>query len=89
MKFQKEYDHWTDIPILEEEDGETILYDVYDGEKVCGSFKILALGISQIIRTCEMWNWDVKKFTIRRKSNGETLWSGLEYSASGEVTPQA
>jgi hypothetical protein len=85
MKIEKEYDNWRDIPILEEEDGDTILYDVYDGEKACGSFKILALGIAQVIRTCEMWHWDVKKFSIKRKSNGELLWSGLEHGASGEV----
>lgn len=78
MKFQKDYERIEDIPLFEGEDGERMLYDVYDGDRLCGEFKILSLGVSQIMRTCEMWKWDISKYTIRRKSNGEIVWSGLD-----------
>lgn len=83
MKFQKDYETINDIPLFEGEDGVVALYDVYNGDNPCGEFKILALGVSHIMRTCEMWKWDIKNFSIRRKSNGEVLWSGSDNDSAG------
>lgn len=77
FEFKKEYPDGN-IPLFEGEDGVRMLYDVYDGDKHCGEFKILSLGVSQIMRTCEMWKWDITKYSIKRKSDGATVWSGKE-----------
>jgi hypothetical protein len=86
MKFQKDYETVRDIPIFEGEDGVKALYDVYKEDSICGEFKILALGVSHIIKTCEMWKWDISQFSIRRKSDGEILWQGSDYDSTGDVS---
>lgn len=86
MKFQKDYDTIKDIPLFEGEDGVKHLYDVYKDDKPCGEFKILSLGVSHIIRTCELWKWDISQFSIRRKSDGEILWNGLEHDSTGDIS---
>lgn len=58
------------------EDGKTILYDVYkNGEKI-GEFKILSLGIEQIKRTCETWNFNIADYQVRRIYDDVIVWNG-------------
>lgn len=83
-----EWENWRDIPVLPEEDGETILYEVYDGDRQCGTFKILSLGIAQIARTCDIWKWDINRFSIKRIADGELMWSGSIHGSGRDVTTQ-
>lgn len=82
MKFKKEYENLNDVPLFDGEDGQKMLYDVYDGDRLCGEFKVLALGVAQILSTCELWKWDYKTYTIRRKSDGAVVWSGLDHDSA-------
>lgn len=58
------------------EDGKTIVYEVYKHSNKIGEFKILSLGIEQIRRTCETWNFNISDYEIRRIYDGEVVWKG-------------
>lgn len=59
-----------------QEDGITILYEVFNLEKKCGDLKVLSLGIEQIARTCKQWEWNIANYKIKRISDGAIVWSG-------------
>ena len=61
---------------MEDEDGITILYDVYKNDKKVGQFKVLSLGVAQIKRTCEMYNFPIESYKIKRISDGQVVWDG-------------
>lgn len=60
------------------EDGITIVYEVFNKGNKCGELKVLSLGITQIVTTCEQWQWNVKDYEIRRISDGATVWRGAD-----------
>lgn len=58
------------------EDGRTILYEVYKNGKKNGEFKVLTLGIEQILRTCKTWECDPSNYQIRRIIDDQVVWDG-------------
>lgn len=58
------------------EDGKTILYEVYKNGKKNGEFKVLSLGIEQILRTCKTWQLNPSDYQIKRISDDEVVWDG-------------
>lgn len=62
--------------MLDDEDGVTILYDVYKNDKKVGQFKVLSLGVAQIKRTCEMYNFSIESYKIKRISDDRVVWDG-------------
>ena len=59
-----------------QEDGKTILYEVFKDGRKNGEFKVLSLGIEQIKRTCETWNLEISSYQIRRIKDRKVMWDG-------------
>jgi hypothetical protein len=68
------------------EDGKTILYEVFKNGIKNGEFKVLSLGIEQIRRTCNQWNFRIGDYEIRRIADGEIVWRGSVNTSSDEVS---
>ena len=67
------------------EDGKTILYEVFKDGRKNGEFKVLSLGIEQIIRTCDVWGLDIFRYQIVRNDTKEVVWDGRDqYTARAE-----
>lgn len=73
---------YLEIKMEHDEDGITILYNVFkDGKKV-GDFKILSLGIAHIKRVTDIYNFDISRYSIRRIKDNALVWDGSTVSES-------